>query len=333
MKTKHQTDFEAVADFIISNDDFLITTHYSPDGDAIGCSLGFAEMLKALGKTFCVSIEGGLPEKYDFLPENTGVIDPLTTEVERKYTNLVVLDAGSYNRIGQSARLAADNPIVLNIDHHPSNDGFGEVSYVDCQASSVSEIIFHLAKYMKVPIGKDMAVYLYVGIMTDTGRFRFSNTTPATFRTCAELLECGAAPADITEHIYYDLPRSYIEALGKSLYNLEFHGNGLFALMEYLEEKEIEDAEGLIDYALGIRGVRAAAFIRLMQDGRFKVSLRARDSLNVSEIAESYGGGGHTKAAGFRFRGSLSELKVNLTETILSRLEVNPHAPAAHRQV
>jgi len=321
MKMKHQTDFKIAADFISSNDVFLVTTHQAPDGDAIGCSLGFAEMLKVLRKEFCISIEGGLPEKYDFLPDNIEIIDPLQGDIGRKFTHLAVLDAGSYNRIGQSIKLADDNPIILNIDHHPSNDGFGEVSYVDCEASSVSEIIFHLAEYMKIPVGKDMASYLYMGIMTDTGRFRFSNTTSKTFRTCAELLECGADPAYITEHIYFDLPRSYIEALGKSLYNLEYYGNGLFALMEYLEDKEIEDAEGLIDYALGVRGVRAAAFIRLLKDGRFKVSLRARDSLDVSKIAETYDGGGHTKAAGFRFRGSLSELKTNLTETILARLE------------
>jgi phosphoesterase RecJ-like protein len=125
---------------------------------------------------------------------------------------------------------------------------------------------------------------------------------------------------ELTEAVYFDLPRSYIEALGKSLYSLQFLGDGRLALMEYLDRDEIEDAEGFIDFAIGVKGVKSAVFIRSMEDGRFKVSLRARDSLDVREIAESYGGGGHTKAAGFRFRGSLDQLKFDLIRKILERL-------------
>jgi phosphoesterase RecJ-like protein len=175
---------------------------------------------------------------------------------------------------------------------------------------------------MKLKIPSEMASYLYLGIMTDTGRFRFSNTSTSALKTCAELIDLGANPRELAEAIYFDLPRSYIEALGKSLNSLQFFGENKLVLMEYLEKDEIEDSEGFIDFAIGIKGVKAAIFIRSMaEEGRYKISLRARDSLDVREIAESYGGGGHNKAAGFRFRGSLEQLKSGLVQKILERLE------------
>jgi phosphoesterase RecJ-like protein len=319
--TNYPSEFLKIAEFIKQNDDFLVTTHFNPDGDAIGCCLGFGELLKTQEKKFCVSIEGGLPEKYDFLRNKISLIDPLAIETKRKYENLVVLDAGSLKRIGRSADLVVENASILNIDHHLSNGGFGNVCYVDVTASSVSEIIYRLACYLEIAINPDMASYLYIGIMTDTGRFRFSNTTPSALRTCAELIEAGADAPMLTEALYFDLPRSYIEALGKSLSNLNFIAHGQLAMMEYLEPEEIEDAEGLIDFAVSIKGVKVAVFIRSMPDGRFKVSLRAREEFDVRRIAEAYGGGGHTKAAGFRYRGSLDNLKFDLIKDILSRFE------------
>jgi phosphoesterase RecJ-like protein len=312
--------FPKIADFLVDCDDYLITTHFSPDGDAIGSCLGMGELLKSLGKKYIIVLEGGLPEKYDFIGNKVTVFDSSAVEFDRRYSKIIILDAGDYKRIGKTANLIVENPRILNIDHHLSNNGFGEVSYIEGDASSVSEILFNLARFMKVHISAEMASYLYIGVMTDTGRFRFSNTSASALKTCAELVALGAKPMELTEAVYFDLPRSYIEALGKSLYSLQFLGDGRLALMEYLDRDEIEDAEGFIDFAIGVKGVKSAVFIRSMEDGRFKVSLRARDSLDVREIAESYGGGGHTKAAGFRFRGSLDQLKFDLIRKILERL-------------
>lgn len=313
--------FEKIAGFIAENDDFLVTAHFSPDGDAVGSVLAMGEMLGKLGKKRLIAIEGGLPEKYDFIDGKAAVVDPQAISNPGLCENAVILDAGSIKRIGTASKLVADGAGIVNIDHHISNDRFGNLAYVDSEASSTCEILYQLARYMEIPVDKDLASYLYVGIMTDTGRFRFANSTPRAFSICAELVACGAEPAELTDAVYYDLPRDYITALAKSLSSLGFHGDGRIALMEYLEAKEIEDAEGFIDFALGIREVKAAAFIRLIPDGRFKVSLRARDSLDVGAIAQSYGGGGHKKAAGFRYRGELETLKSGLVSTIISRLE------------
>lgn len=332
MKQIYPDEFKNIAKFIRERDDFLIATHFSPDGDAVGCCLGFGEILKALEKKYTLAIEGGAPEKYDFLPGVDGIFDPSAVESSRTFSNLVTLDVGSYKRIGAVSEMVAKKPDILNIDHHPSNSGFGDTAFIDSEASSVCEILFYLACFLEIPINRDLAAYLYMGIMTDTGRFRFGNTTPKALRTCAELVEFGADPTAITEKIYFDLPRSYIEALGKSLYSLQFFADNQLAVMEYHDVVQIEDAEGFIDYAIGIRGVEAAVFIRLIPDeGKFKVSLRGKGSLDVRGIAESFGGGGHTKAAGFRYRGSLKDLKENLLNTIISRLEVKTSSAAADR--
>ena len=319
---EYPKEFKDIAKFINDNDNFLIVSHFNPDGDAICSALGFGELLKYLGKKFVMAIEGGAPEKYDFLPDAKRIFDPSAEELPMTFSTLVTLDIGSFERIGAAKEMLAEDHKILNIDHHGSNKGFGEAALVDTAASSVCEILTHLAQYMKVEIGENMATYLYTGIMTDTGRFRFGSTSPLVMRACADLIEAGADPVKIAEKIYYDLPKEYIEALGKALYSLKFFADDKLAMMEYHHTAEIPDAEGFIDFAVGIRGVLGAVFIRLIpDDGRFKVSLRARGDFIISDIAESYGGGGHPKAAGFRYRGSLQDLKDGLMKSLTEKLE------------
>ncbi len=320
MNDAHLSTFERAAKFIDDGDDFLVTTHFAPDGDAVGAALGMGVILTKMGKRFILAIDGGVSQKYDFLGEKESILDSSRVTIPGIFTNIIILDAGSYKRIGAVSEMVEPGAAILNIDHHISNDGFGDVACIDVEASSTCEILYNFARYLKLPVEKELASYLYIGVMTDTGRFRFANSTPRAFRICAELVECGADPAELTEAVYFDLPKDFIIALAKSLDTLEFHSEGRVAMMEYLEEKEIEDAEGFIDFALGIRKVLAAAFIRKMSDGRFKVSLRARDTLDVQDIAQSYGGGGHRKAAGFRYRGPLEKLKTDLLKTIIDRL-------------
>ncbi len=312
--------FKEIVEFIESNDDFLITTHYSPDGDAIGSCLGMSEMLKFVGKRSLVAIEGGLPEKYDFLNIQVPIVNPQCSTGDRKYGNVIILDAGTFERIGACKFLLEDDSSIINIDHHLSNDEFGLINYIDVASSSVSEILFRLAKHMGVEFSSELATYLYLGIMTDTGRFRFSNTTPSALRTAGALVEAGADPSWLSDGIYYNLSRNYITALGQCLNNLEYYNGGSIALMQYMNKQELEDVEGLIDYVVGIRGVKVAAFLRAMEDGRFKVSLRSRCEVDVRRIAESFGGGGHQKAAGFRYRGSLNDLKIKVIQLFSQQL-------------
>jgi len=321
MIDKYPDIFSKIADFLKTRDDFLVTPHFAPDGDAIASSLGMAEMLKAMGKRCLVSIEAGLPEKYDFLKTGVRIFNPKTEESENKFRNAIILDAGSFERIGLTKKLLDVEINILNIDHHLSNDRFGHVNYIDGEACSTSEILYYLARYLKLDFTKELADYLYMGIMTDTGCFRFSNTSGRALRAAAELVDLGVNPSYMADCIYFDAPKQYISVLAKCLSSLQYFSEGRIALMQYMEKEEIEDAEGLIDIAIGTRGVRAAAFIRPMEDGRFKVSLRARDRIDVRAIAEQYGGGGHAKAAGFRYRGTLTELQERIIRELSEKLD------------
>ena len=320
MKMRGSDRWETVIDFIKAHDDYLVTSHYAPDGDAVGSVLAMGRILELLGKRSTLAIEGGVPEKYHFLPGSSNILNPLYVDIGNRFSTAVALDVGSYNRIGKVSELLTDSPKILNIDHHATNDGFGEVSIVDSEASSVSEILFRMVNYAGIPLDPVLSTTLYTGIMTDTGRFRFSNTTSEVFQICAELITAGADPERITEQVYYNLPRVYMEALCKSLGSLRFYRRGSIAVMEYLEPEEIEDTEGFIDFATSVKDVEAAVFIRAMKDGRFKVSLRSKNYLDVRRIAENYGGGGHTHAAGFRFRGGFDELKHGLLKILDERL-------------
>ncbi|MBC8278698.1 MAG: bifunctional oligoribonuclease/PAP phosphatase NrnA [FCB group bacterium] len=317
--------FEEIAEFINSEDDFIITTHFSPDGDAIGSSLGMGELLRITGKKFRISIEGGLPEKYDFLGCTLNVLDPGSVEIEDKYSNALVLDAGTYDRIGRSKLMISDNAKIANIDHHLSNDSFGFVNYVDTTASSVAEILHGLAKHMKMDYSTEMANYLYLGLMTDTGRFRFSNTSPNALLTASELVTQGADPSWLSETIFYDLPKSYVKALGRALDSLEFFEDGKIALMQYMANEQIEDAEGIIDFAIGTRGVESAIFVRSIGDEKYKVSLRSRGRADVRQVAEIFGGGGHQKASGFRYKGDLEDLKFRLVMELAERMSADEY--------
>jgi phosphoesterase RecJ-like protein len=218
----------------------------------------------------------------------------------------------------------AENPSIINIDHHISNDGFGGVSYVEVNASSVCEILYRFVHYMDIPSNREIAFALYTGIMTDTGRFRFTNTTADVLNIAADMISCGADPAVIAENVYYNLDRNTIEALGKTLTSIEFYADDRLVVMEYHNPDELIDTEGFIDIAVGIKGVRAVVYIRLIpEDGRYKVSLRGRNGFDVRELAESYGGGGHQSAAGFRYRGSLIELKEKLISQIIAMLNTS----------
>ena len=320
MSNKTPGSFKEIAEFIYSEDNFIITTHFSPDGDAIGSSLGLGEMLRIIGKKCRIAIEGGLPEKYDFLGCTLNVLDPSLVEIDKKHSNALILDAGTYNRIGRSNTMIEDTAKIANIDHHLSNDSFGFINYIDTTASSVAEILHGLAKFMKVDYSKNLANYLYMGLMTDTGRFRFSNTSPKALSAASELVERGADPSWLSEAIFYDLPTSYIKGLGKALSSLEYFEEGKIAVMEYLLQEQIEDSEGIVDIAIGTRGVAAAVFIRAMSEGKYKVSLRSRSHVDVREVAELFGGGGHRKASGFRFKGTLDDLKFRLIMEIGDRL-------------
>jgi bifunctional oligoribonuclease and PAP phosphatase NrnA len=301
------TDMESVAAEIRGAERFLLTTHEGPDGDALGSLLGMHHLLGQLGKDsvmFLAAKEFPLPIEYRFLPLEEVFHEPPADMADR---TVVFLDCGNIERMPFDF-LRNDGTRVVNIDHHHDNTRFGDVNLVDVDASSTAEIVYELARQMNVDLTPEMASALYVGLVTDTGRFSYENTNADTHRIAAALIEAGVDVNDIYRRLYEHVPLEKLRLVSRALDAIERPCEGL--AITYITEADYEATgsgeemtEGIIDFLRSLDGARVAAVIReLGTRGRAarKVSLRSSgDGVDVSAIARVHGGGGHVRAAGF----------------------------------
>ena len=284
------------ADLLRNADTLVLTAHVHPDGDSLGSMLGLYLALQAEGKKVYLLLDDVVPASYQFLPQwrkitKIGDNDRLNPDL------LVVLDASDIERIGK-VNHAVRAPI-LNIDHHISNTLFADYTYLDKQASATGEIITELLKTLGYPITADIGDCLYTAIATDCGFFRYANTSAATLRYAAELVEAGAKPQFISEELE-KRPLSNLVTLTKVLQTIELHHNGEIATMAIsrdLLQDPSESTEGFINYARSIDGVEVAILLKAIDDRTVRVSFRSH-RVDVSQIALSFGGGGHIRAAG-----------------------------------
>ncbi len=284
---------------------FLLTSHANPDGDAIGSTVAATRLLRQLGKAGTVWLRDPVPRIYRAVPgsERIHVGEEPPASFPGLFDAAIVMECPSTDRTGLEEALA-ELPLA-NIDHHLGNELYGQVNWVDTAAPAVGEMVFRLARRMKLAIDRDAANALYLTLVTDTGGFRFSNTTAAAFDAAAELVREGAAPETISKWLYESQPESVLRLVGEVLRTLELHAEKRVATVwltrEMVERAGAEpgDSEGLIDYPRSIAGVEAVAMFRQLDDGGYKVSLRSRGEVNVERIARGLGGGGHRNAAGF----------------------------------
>jgi phosphoesterase RecJ-like protein len=243
-----------------------------------------------------------------------------------KYDRVLMVDAATYPRVGEVASLVAADALIVNVDHHDDNTNFGKINIVRPKAASTTEILFDFCEALDLLISADLATQLYTGLMTDTGGFRYSNTSVHSFETAARLVELGAEPNVIAEAVYASNSPAGMKLLSAALGSLELASQGRIATMTIEPEDGWEEAEDLADYPLKVRGVRASALFRL-KNGTVRVSLRGRGHINVSEIARRFGGGGHLKAAGFTIQGDLEEIRAQVIELLRREVEHRiPHA-------
>ena len=303
------TEQEIVAAELRGAEKLLLTTHENPDGDALGSLLAMDAILKQLGKDSLMYMspdEFPLPWEYRGLHFEGLVGAPPPDVAER---TIVFLDCGNIDRMPVDF-LQVEGLHILNIDHHHDNTRFGTVNLVCSSASSTAEMIWRLAKELDAEITPEIAKALYVGLVTDTGRFMYENTTSVAHQMAAELIAAGVEPHKVYRELYEDLPFRRLQLLQRALASVERHDDGAMTVAhltktDYEETGALEtDSEGVVDHIRAVEGTRVAVLVRELladdREGMRKVSLRATDgSIDVSRIAREFGGGGHPQAAGF----------------------------------
>lgn len=315
----------AVKQVIDTGRRFAVATHVRPDGDAVGSVLALTTMLRLLGKSADPYCEDPPPPGHDFLDGVHQIRHVWNAAAD--YDTAILVDCGEFNRVGTVlAEPLSRVPVLVNIDHHVSHEVFGTVSWVDSKASSTCELLYDLAVFLDVPFTPELAAQLYTGILTDTGSFRFSNTTRKVLAIATDLVGHGAQPAFIAGQIYDSGSPQRLRLLARVLATVAFEAGHRLATAELSQAMFREtdttraDAESFINHLRSVRTVLMAALFREERDGTVHVSLRSKDPVDVAAFARRYGGGGHRHASAFRTHGTLAHVRAVVTKEALEYL-------------
>ena len=304
---------DEIVSFVEENKRFLVASHLNPDGDAIGSSLSLALALIKMGKDVVTYNGNGVPYQYKHLPGADLIVDD--TEDEAVFDGVFVLDCSEPERVGADFAKSVSTKEWINIDHHLSNETFTPLSYIDTDACSAGYLVYNLIKRLPLEIDVDIAENIYTTIVTDTGSFRYSNSTIEAFAAASELVALGVSPWDVANKIYESQPIERVKLLGLVLDSLEHSESGSVASVvvtkEMMAEAGIghEATDGFVNYPRSIEGVEVAFLVREIGERKYKISYRSKGKVNVAAVAAEYGGGGHRNAAGCVMEGDLSEVR------------------------
>jgi phosphoesterase RecJ-like protein len=309
-----KASFSEIAAAIHQAKRIAILSHVRPDCDAIGSQLALALSLQQLGKEVSAWNEDGLPESFRFL-EKSDLIKRPPAESE-EFDLAIALDTASQQRLGTAFRAIRSVHQWINIDHHASNPGYGDLVYIDPVAPAAGQIVFEFLQTEKFPLTQAGADALYAAISTDTGSFRYANVTARTFEIAAELIKSGVDAAAIANHLYESYPKRRVQLLGQILPGALFDLDDQIASMALTNEMKArlgihpDDIDGLIDYVRSVDTVVVAALFEELPENKIRLSMRSKnDRVDVNKICGEFGGGGHPRAAGARIRGSLEEVR------------------------
>lgn len=318
--------FDAAVAELKAGKKFLVVSHVSPEGDAVGSLLGMALALRSLGKDVTAYLEDPVPDLFLFLPGADTVVHSL--DGAGPFDATFAVDCGQKERLGKGFMAFKEPGRIVNIDHHATNDAFGDVNVIVPGASAAGELVYDFCKAAKIKIDKDIAVNLYVAIHTDTGSFRYSSSTAESFEKAGDLVRLGADPWEVSRRVYENHPAKKFKLLGMVLNTLDVVSvgtDGAKASVAFVNvtremfrkaDAEKDLADGFVNYARGIEGVAVGVLLREAGDLLYKVSLRAKGEVDVAEVAQNFGGGGHRNAAGFMMKGSLEEVKARVIEAL-----------------
>jgi phosphoesterase RecJ-like protein len=318
---KQNASFQEIAQVLRDKQRFVVMSHFRPDGDAIGCAVAMGICLREMGKDVTIWNQDPVPERLQFLAGAELVQAPPAEAQD--FEVAIAIDTAVQDRIGTCAAAIRHAGTWINLDHHVSNNHYGDLAYIDPLSPAAAQVLFELFREQKLPLTKEIADSLFVGITTDTGSFQYPNTTARTYEIAAELVKCGVKVGDLSQRVYESYPRRRLELLRAVLNAQRFSTDGRIASfslsLKTARELEIkgEDTEGLIDYIRAVDGVVVAAFFEEALEGRVRISLRSKDArADVCKVCQSFGGGGHILASGARVAGTLGEVE----ERVLARI-------------
>lgn len=315
-----------IADVLRSHLRFVVISHVRPDGDAIGCAVALAMTLREMGKEAQVWNDDGPLEKLRFLPGSDSVCRPPAAPED--FDVAIAVDTSTEPRLGESRKAVGAVKLWINLDHHISNTGFGDLVHIDATAPASGQIVYELIHSAGFPLTPAIAENLWAAIATDTGSFQYSNTTARTFEIGAALIRAGVEVGKISERLFQTHPRRRLELLRAVLNTTRFTCEGRVAscALPMATVAAIgavpEDTEGLIDTLRGTEGVAVAAFLEEIEGGKVRVSTRSKDPrYDVCKICAQFGGGGHTLAAGARVTGTLAEVEARVLKAISDAIQ------------
>lgn len=316
------------AAFIRERDDFLVVSHVQPDGDAISSTVAIGWLLEKLGKSYTMLNEGPVPSRLRYLWHSGEIVTIENDErPQRQFRNVICVDCADYSRVGNRGKeWIADGADILNIDHHPTNDGYGRVNLLKFHAAATAEIIIELIDVLAFPIDRDVATAIYTGILTDTGGFRYSNTSPDVMSIASRLLQAGVNGPELAELLLERMSFGQMQMIQRGLSRLAFSEDKkigwLWVTSEDLSDTGAtnEDLEGLVNYPRNIEGVEVGLLFKENGQASVKVSMRSAGTVNVAAVAQHFGGGGHVRAAGCRLTEPLSEAITNVVNVVQKAL-------------
>jgi phosphoesterase RecJ-like protein len=320
-----KASFREIAEAIRRANRIAILSHVRPDCDAIGSQLALALSLQHLGKEVSAWNEDGLPHSFRFLPKSELIMPPPAEPQD--FEVAIALDTASQQRLGTTLGAIRHAEKWINIDHHASNPGYGDLVHIDTLAPATGQIIYEFLRAENFPLTYEGTDALYAAISTDTGSFRYANTTARTFEIASELIKAGANAGAISNQLYESFPKRRVQLLGEILPKASFDADDRVASMALTNETKErlgihpDEIDGLIDYVRCVDTVVVALFFEEVSEGRIRLSARSKDDrIDVNKICGEFGGGGHPRAAGARIRGSLEKVRNIVLQRVFNEI-------------
>ncbi|MGN7351037.1 DHH family phosphoesterase [Paenibacillus amylolyticus] len=321
----YEQALQAGKQFLLEHDDYLVVSHVQPDGDAVSSTVTVGWLLSCLGKTFTMINEGEIPGRMQFLWEAGNIVNMTEQPLQRKYKAVICVDCADFARVGLTRHYFEDDAVILNIDHHPTNDGYGTVNIIKSDAAATAEILFDFLNLFQVTWDKDVATAVYTGLLTDTGGFRYANTSPNVMTTASRLLEHGVDGPYLAQTLLEQVTLPQVRILNQALSSLQMTDDGKIAWVVITPDDMVacgaanEDLEGVVNYPRNIQGVEVGIFFKVINENAVKVSLRSAGKIDVAALAQTFGGGGHVLAAGCRLEGRFDDIVAKVLKQVNSQ--------------